>query len=38
MSSPQERQMREQRQKVKRKHDTKIPKVEENPQIDGDTY
>jgi hypothetical protein len=30
--------MREQRQKVKRKHDTKILEFEENPQTDGDIY
>jgi hypothetical protein len=29
MSFPQERQLKEQRKKVKRKHDTRIPKVED---------
>jgi hypothetical protein len=30
MSSPQERHMKEQRQKVNREHDTRFPKVEEH--------
>jgi hypothetical protein len=38
MLSPQERQTREQRQKVKREHDTGIPKVEDHSQMDGDIY
>jgi hypothetical protein len=38
MSSPQERQMREQRQKVKREHDTKFLKVEDHSPMDGDIY
>ncbi len=31
MSSPQDKQMREYKQKVKREHDTKIIEVEEHP-------
>jgi hypothetical protein len=31
MSSPQEKHMKEQKQSVKREHDTKILKVEEHP-------
>jgi hypothetical protein len=38
MSSPQKRQVREQRQRVKREHDTRIPKVEEHPSTNGDIY
>jgi len=36
MSSPQERQLREQRQK--RKHDTRFPNGEEHLHMDGDIY
>jgi hypothetical protein len=35
---PQERHMRKKRQKVKREHDTKYPKVEEHPPTNGDIY
>ncbi len=39
MSSPQGRQLREQRQRIKKEHDTKIPKVEEqHPLTNGDIY
>ncbi len=37
-SFPQDRQMREQEQKVKREHDTKSPEVEEHPLMDGNMY
>jgi hypothetical protein len=37
MSCPQERQMKEQKQKVKIEHNTKILEVEE-PQTNGDIY
>jgi hypothetical protein len=30
--------MREQRQKVKKEHDTKFVEVEEHPLMDGDIY
>jgi hypothetical protein len=38
MSSPQDKQMREHRQKVKKEHDTRFPKVGEHLQMDGDIY
>jgi hypothetical protein len=38
MSSPQERQMRKQRQKIKRESDTMFPKVEEHPLTEGNIY
>jgi hypothetical protein len=38
MSSPHERHMREQRQKVKKEHDTRFLEVEEHPLMDGDIY
>jgi hypothetical protein len=38
MSSPQEKQMREQMQKVNREHDSRFPKVEEHLWMDGDIY
>jgi hypothetical protein len=30
--------MREQKQKIKRENDTKSPKFEEQPQMEGDIY
>jgi hypothetical protein len=38
MSSPPKIYLKEQRQRVKREHDTKILEVEEYPTIDGDIY
>jgi hypothetical protein len=38
VSSPQERQMRKQRQKIKREHDIRSPKVEEHLPTKGDIY
>jgi hypothetical protein len=38
MSSPQEKQMKEQKQKVKREHDTRFPEVEGHPSTNGDIY
>jgi hypothetical protein len=38
MTSPQERQLREQRQKVKKEHDTMFLEGEEHLQMDGDIY
>jgi hypothetical protein len=38
MSSSHEKQMREQRQKVKREHDTRFIKAEEHSPMDGDIY
>ncbi len=38
MSPPYERQMREQKKNIKKEHDTKSPKVEENPPMEGDIY
>ncbi len=38
MTSPQERQLKEQKQKVKKEHDTRFPKSEEHLQMDGDAY
>jgi len=38
MSGPQERHMKEQRQKIKRESDTMSPKVEEQLLMEGDIY
>jgi hypothetical protein len=38
MSFPQERQMREESQKIKKEHDTMFPEIEEHPPTDGDIY
>ncbi len=38
MTSPQEGKLREQRQKVKREHDTRFPKGEEHLDFDGNVY
>jgi hypothetical protein len=38
MSPPYERQMREQKKNIKKEHDTKSPKVEEHPPMEGDIY
>jgi hypothetical protein len=38
MTSPQERQLREQRQKVKKEHDTRFLEGEKHLQMDGDIY
>ncbi len=38
MTSPQKRQLNEQKQEVKREHDTRFPKGEEHLHFDGDVY
>ncbi len=38
MTFPQEKQLREQRQEVKREHDIRFPEGEEHFHIDGDVY
>jgi hypothetical protein len=38
MTFPQERQPREQKQEVKREHDTRFPNGEEHLHFDGDVY
>jgi hypothetical protein len=38
MSFPYERQMKKQKQKFKKKHDTRILKVEENPKMGGEGH
>ncbi len=38
MTSLQEKQLREQRQKIKGEHETRFPKGEEDLQFDGDVY
>jgi len=38
MRSPQERQLREQRQEVKKEHDTRFLETEEHLHFDGDIY
>jgi hypothetical protein len=39
MSYPRWKELKEQRQKVKKEHDTRIPKVEEqHPLTNGDIY
>jgi hypothetical protein len=38
MSSPNEKQIREQRQKITKEHDTRFLEVEEHTPTEGDTY
>ncbi len=38
ITSPHERQLKEQRQEVKKEHDTRFPKGEEHLHFDGDVY
>jgi hypothetical protein len=38
MTSPQENQLREQRQKIKKEHDTRFLEGEKHLHLDGDIY
>jgi hypothetical protein len=38
MSSPHERHIRKQRQKIKKEHDTRFLEVEEHPLMEGEVY